>query len=210
MDLLRQVRAHSRILDETARFISEGDRVLDLGCGTGLLTEHLPHTRLAYRGIDVSPDFIRIGRDRYEPRPGLSFEVADATRLEIGTGTYDVVTLLNLLHLPGIHAPALLRRALAALKPGGRLVFSGPRSPESLIRMDLLLIDPVPSDARLAGQEGKRPALSAVNPLALREPGYYCSAEGMDALLRHLGCPRTLAARNDLADGQASFVVAQK
>jgi SAM-dependent methyltransferase len=210
MDLFRHIRAHYRILEEASCFISGGQSVLDIGCGTGLLAEHLPHSRLSYRGIDLSPDFIRIARERHAPRSGVVFEVADANGEDFGAGAWDVAAILDLLHLPGIDAPALLRKALGALKPGGRLIVSGPRSPEILLRREALLIDELRKDGALAGNEEKVSALCAENRRALGQPGYYCSAEGMQALLDHLGTARPLAARNDLADGHAFFVVAQK
>ncbi len=184
--------------------------MLDLGCGTGLLTEHLSRPRLSYRGLDVSPELVGIARGRYGARPGTSFEVADVSSSDLGAGTVDVVAALNLLHLPGIDAATLLRKAWGALKPGGRLVVSGPVSPDSFIQLEPLLFDQLRRDGVLAGNEDKLSALLAENRRLLSRPGYYCSAEGMEALLRHLGFSRTLAARTDLAHGFAYFVVAQK
>jgi len=42
MDFLRRVRAHAEMLEEAATQIHPKSSVLDLGCGIGLLTEHLP------------------------------------------------------------------------------------------------------------------------------------------------------------------------
>jgi SAM-dependent methyltransferase len=209
-DLLRHATAHREILEEVARFAADGESVLDLGCGTGLLTEVLPHERLSYRGLDASAELVRIARGRYGARSGVTFEAADVSDTELGAGTIDVATILNLLHLPGIDAAALLRKAWGALKPGGRLVVSGPLSPDSFIQMEPFLFDQLRRNGALAGNEDKLSALFAENRRLLGRPGYYCSAEGMEALLKHLGFSRTLAARTDLAHGFAYFVVAQK
>lgn len=53
-----------------------GSRVLDLGCGNGTLTKQLADAGFEVRGIDASPEFIKLARTTY---PNLIFEEGDAT-----------------------------------------------------------------------------------------------------------------------------------
>ena len=173
LDLLPHLRTPAEVFEETTPFIAEGDSVLDLGCGLGFLIEHLQGLRVSYRGIDLRPDVIRFCRSRYGSQAGIEFEVADALELDLGSTRYDVVAVLNLLHLPNIDPVPVLLKAREALGDGGRLIVSGPSS----------------------------------RAKPRRDPGYYCSAEGMEALLRHLGFGPALAARPDLCGGRAYLVV---
>src|ERR671937_2884362 len=52
-----------------------GERVLDLGCGTGHLTARLAESGVEAVGLDSSPEMVERARRAY---PGLRFEVGDA------------------------------------------------------------------------------------------------------------------------------------
>jgi ubiquinone/menaquinone biosynthesis C-methylase UbiE len=102
-----------------------GDRVLELGCGTGddsrALAELVgPDGEVI--GIDASEAMITIARTRAEGT-GLpvSFHVGDATRLDLPTNSFDAVRCERLLvHVPD--AAAVLTEMVRVTKPGGRVV----------------------------------------------------------------------------------------
>src|SRR4051794_11062207 len=54
---------------------ADGERILDLGCGTGHLTAQIAACGAEVIGIDRSPEMIATARRNY---PHLRFEVADA------------------------------------------------------------------------------------------------------------------------------------
>jgi len=185
-DLLHQGCGPAEIFSEASRFITEGCSVLDLGCGLGLLTDHLPSGRISYQGIDSCSESIFRCRSRYGTRSDFRFDIGDIMTLDFGPPAYEAVALLNVLHLPGLDPATLLRKSYRALKPGGRLIVSGPT------KADLQY-----STAPLQGHpEGQR--------------GYYCSAEGMEALAKLVGFPHTVMARPDFRNGEAYLVVVQK
>jgi len=68
---------------------SDGNRLLDLACGTGM---HLPSLRERFEieGLDIEPGFLAMARER---NPGLTFHEGDMTRFDLGQ-TYDVITCL--------------------------------------------------------------------------------------------------------------------
>src|SRR6185503_9285363 len=67
-----------------------GDRVLDLGCGSGVFSSRLAKTGLAVTGVDISPKLIEIGRKLY---PEVRLEVGDAEALAFEDGAFDAVFL---------------------------------------------------------------------------------------------------------------------
>lgn len=107
------------------------ERVLDVGCGDGLITaelaDRLPTGRVV--GVDPSPRMIDVARQRVLPDGNLAFAVASVQHLTF-TGEFDLVVSFNALHWVAEHELAL-QRIRAALVPGGaallQLVCAGPR-----------------------------------------------------------------------------------
>jgi trans-aconitate 2-methyltransferase len=58
-----------------------GDRILDLGCGTGQLTDKIATFGAEVRGIDHSPAMLEKARQNY---PHLQFDIADARNFQAG------------------------------------------------------------------------------------------------------------------------------
>jgi SAM-dependent methyltransferase len=209
MDFLRHIRVHAEMLEKAARQVPEHGSVLDLGCGIGLLTEHLPAATTRYVGLDLSTEFVGAASARYSSRPNLSFRVADLTRDDLGEQV-DVVTILNTLNLPGLKAVDLLRKAARALRPGGRIVVSGPTSSQSWNAIEDKILRQLDEDGKLKGNESRFQAMADASRRLLVKEGYYCSLEGMVALLKHLGFRRIVEASNDIYHGASYFVVAER
>ena len=81
--------------------------VLDAGCGTGGLAADLARQDRGWSvaGVDLTPEHIRICRERYASIPNLRFAVGDLSDpgslragLEIPDGGYDVITSIGVLH----------------------------------------------------------------------------------------------------------------
>lgn len=210
MDFLRHVRVHAEMLEEASRYVGNGERVLDVGCGIGLFAEHLHQPGVAYTGLDVSEEFVEAGRRRFAGRPGFRFERADAARAELGEERFDAVALLNTLNLPGLDAVGLLGKARAALRPSGRVIVAGPASRESFVRVEERILAQLKQDGKLDGYASEIEGLRDANRRLLTGLGNYWSVEGMAALLRHLGYGRILAASNGLYYGASYLVVAEK
>jgi len=105
--------------------IREGQRVLDIGCGLGDVLEQLPPVE--YHGFDASEAYIEAARMRYGSRG--RFTCARVSRYSLGEleRRCDVAMANGVLHhLDDAEAISLLEVAVAALKPGGRLVTIDP------------------------------------------------------------------------------------
>ena len=70
--------------------IKEGDRVLDVGCGTGSLTNTIADTTKAATviGIDPSVGYLEYART-HNTRSHVSFEIGDAQKLSYDNGSFD-------------------------------------------------------------------------------------------------------------------------
>ncbi|HEY9642897.1 MAG TPA: class I SAM-dependent methyltransferase, partial [Coleofasciculaceae cyanobacterium] len=94
-----------------------GERILDLGCGTGQLTEKIATRGAIAQGMDASPAMIEKARQTY---PQIEFAIADARNFQVDI-PLDAVFSNAVLHwIP--EADAVIRCIRQALKPGGRLV----------------------------------------------------------------------------------------
>jgi len=97
-----------------------GTSVADIGCGTGRLEPYLAARGLSPRGIDLSPQMIRVARREY---PGFGFDVADLRDLPIGSASLaGVVCWYSLMYLAPSHRPAAFGELARVVKPGGYLV----------------------------------------------------------------------------------------
>lgn len=209
-DLLRHLEVHREMLDQAVAALPPGGAVLDLGCGIGLLAERLLDRPVSYTGLDISPELVGICRERFAGRPNFTFREADVNRLEMAPAAYDAVAILNTLNLPGIEAAAVIRRALAALRPGGRLIVAGPTSRESFLRAEPEMRRQLERDGLAGGNEAAWSAIVKANARLLTEHGNYWSCEGMAQLLRELGAARISISHNKNYYGHAFFVVAEK
>ncbi|WP_262179927.1 class I SAM-dependent methyltransferase [Haloarcula laminariae] len=96
-----------------------GERVLDLGCGTGTLTAAIADSGVDVVGIDAAESMVEQARESY---PDLTFEVADAREYE-PNGAFDAVFSNAALHwVPDEDHDAVLAMVDEALADGGRFV----------------------------------------------------------------------------------------
>ena len=93
-----------------------GERVLDLGCGTGHLTAKIAERGAVTLGIDSAESMVRRAQQQY---PSLRFHTGDALTMEFDQ-EFDAIFSNAVLHW--IRPPEeAARRMHRALKPGGRL-----------------------------------------------------------------------------------------
>lgn len=118
--------AQTALLDAAA--LSQGERVLDVACGTGLVTfaaarQVGPGGSVV--GVDISGRMVEGAAQRAEADgvAGVSFARMDAEALDLPDGAFDVaLCALGLMYLPDPEfAGAEMRRVL---RPGGRMVLS--------------------------------------------------------------------------------------
>jgi ubiquinone/menaquinone biosynthesis C-methylase UbiE len=104
------------------------DRVLELGCGSGILLGKLKARSRFAVGFDVSPDMMRLARPL-----GAPLVTGNGSVLPFKDASFDVVSCRGVLHhLPDV--PAALREIHRVLRPGGELILSEPSNDWWLVR----------------------------------------------------------------------------
>jgi trans-aconitate methyltransferase len=108
-----------------------GERILDVGCGTGQLTAEIAKQGAQVVGLDSSVTMIGQARQNY---PGLTFALGDATNFHFEE-PFDAVFSNAALHWVK-QSDAAAESFARALKPGGRFVaeFGGHGNTGSILR----------------------------------------------------------------------------
>nr|WP_041833102.1 demethylmenaquinone methyltransferase [Actinoplanes sp. N902-109] len=102
----------------TALALRPGERVLDVGAGTGVSTEELERSGAYAVGADLSTGMLRVGRRSGRQVPLVA---GDALKLPFGDETFDAVTISFALRNVA-DTGAALRELARITRPGGRLV----------------------------------------------------------------------------------------
>jgi ubiquinone/menaquinone biosynthesis C-methylase UbiE len=128
----RESKVKDRVLDLAAP--SDGDAVLDIGCGTGTLAiaarSRVPGCEVT--GLDADPKILHRAR-RKAQRAGVDveFDQGFSTELPYPADRFDVVmSTLFFHHLRDADKEATIAEALRVLRPGGRLVVADMGRPQ--------------------------------------------------------------------------------
>ena len=112
-----------------------GRRVVDIGCGGGILTESMAAAGADVTGIDMAEGPLAVARlHQVESGTGVDYRQSTAEELAMANaGQYDIVTCLEMLeHVP---SPAqIIASVHTLLRPGGLAFFSTiNRNPKSFV-----------------------------------------------------------------------------
>jgi SAM-dependent methyltransferase len=136
--------------------LAPGDRMLDAGCGSGILAamaavaSEAPGTRVL--GLDANPAAIEFASRTFD-RPNLEFRQGLVDELDVEPGSFEKISFLEVIeHLSRTQGEAILAQFARLLAPGGRLVLTTPnrRSPWPLIEW---LLDRLRLVPQLAGEQ---------------------------------------------------------
>ncbi len=114
--------------------LKEADKVLDLGCGTGVLTRMIgdqlnPEAGGVSIGIDAAAKMIRVASKKRE-NATCRFEVMAAEDLSFDDSSFDaVVSSLFFHHVPRDLKEKALWQAFRVLRPAGRLIIADMHTP---------------------------------------------------------------------------------
>jgi arsenite methyltransferase len=187
VSLDRQFAHGKKLIEKLA--IVPGERVLDVGSGTGLLAEHVARIvgpSGSVVGIDPLP--LRIEIARRKARENLSFAVGNAEALDaFGDQSFDVVYLNAVFHwLPEKLTP--LRHFYRVLKPGGRLgITTGSREhPNTIqvVRQRVLAREPYRQYPEVQGAFGHHVGVSELEQLFERA-GFHSQSLALEPNIQH-------------------------
>ena len=117
-----------------------GERVVDLGCGTGASLRQLPEG-ISYVGLDLNPHYIQAARAQFGER--ATFICSDLVTADLSEfPPFDLAISVGVLHhLNDAQAPAVLQLARQVVRPGGRLVSMDPCYVQGQHRIAKFLLD---------------------------------------------------------------------
>lgn len=117
--------------------------VLDVGCGTGLVTAHLHGLGVDITGVDLSPGMLAVAR---RTCPEVAFAEASMLALPHDDAAFaGVVAWYSTIHVPDEELPTALSELARVLRPGGHLMLGfqvgdEPRHMTSALGHDLDLV----------------------------------------------------------------------
>jgi ubiquinone/menaquinone biosynthesis C-methylase UbiE len=161
-------RVHQRLVDQAE--LEDGQRILEIGCGTGNLTIRAKKSRPSATVIGCDPDPLALKRAQRKVHgmAGIRFERGYAQELAYADGEFDrVLSSMMLHHLDAEAKVAAAAEVFRVLRPGGRL---------HIVDMGGAMTDHDGLSARLV----KRSHHAAGNlgdaiPKLLREAGFECT-----------------------------------
>jgi SAM-dependent methyltransferase len=112
-------RAVLELFGDLIRAADLGTDVGDVGCGSGHLEPYLANRGLSPRGVDLSPEMVRVAR---RDHPDFSFTVADVRELPFEDASLaGVVCWYSLIYLAPSDRPAAFAELARVVKPEGYL-----------------------------------------------------------------------------------------
>ena len=124
---LGKIKRHHEMLDLAVEMsnVSDLDNILDIGCGTGLLSlKFLEAAECTVNGIDLSEDMLNIWKNKIE-KSNLSnrvkVQLGDAANLDFEDSTFDIIASTVTLHHVKEKQQAI-NNFFRLLKPKGRFV----------------------------------------------------------------------------------------
>ena len=114
--------AHDRVQKKDVRHLLRpglgGERLLDVGCGTGHWSSFFASMGYQVTGVDISPEMIAAAKAEALE---CSFEIADACNLPFEDGAFAVAASMATLEFVA-DPPAMVREMARCTKPGGSLI----------------------------------------------------------------------------------------
>jgi 2-polyprenyl-3-methyl-5-hydroxy-6-metoxy-1,4-benzoquinol methylase len=112
-----------KIIDRTKKYLKTSDTVLDLGCGTGLISNGIADNVKLIHAIDISSKMIEIAKNKADNRKIQNIFYTHSTIFDerYNKGSFDVILAFYILHLLQ-DIQKTIQRINDLLKPGGLVI----------------------------------------------------------------------------------------
>ena len=106
--------------------VAQGERVLDVGCGSGVFAHRLAAHGCDVLGVDANPRAVAYARATFAAN-GLAFREGYLDALDLPSASFDAATCMEIVeHVEPFQVAELLATLHRVLRPGGRLLLSTP------------------------------------------------------------------------------------
>lgn len=116
-------KAYKLSIEKSEKVLNNTHNVLEIACGTGIISLGIAKQVNSVIGVDISPKMISIAKEKAAKLSAnnVDFKTADGYSLQYKDNTFDAVLLFNSLHV--VKEPnVLLAEAYRLLKPNGYLI----------------------------------------------------------------------------------------
>lgn len=135
-----------QLLDKFAEEMSGAGVVCELGCGPGQVARYLKDRGVEMRGIDLSPEMVRVAGNL---NPDIPFSVGDMSALQLPDDSLAALVLFySIIHIQREQVTGVLKEMGRVLKPGGK-VFLAFHGGDGELHRDEWYGQPVSIDFRL-------------------------------------------------------------
>ncbi|ETW25307.1 hypothetical protein MGAST_03505 [Mycobacterium gastri 'Wayne'] len=176
----RRARIWDRLV--AASGARDGEKVLDVGCGTGYFARRIsPVVGPAGAVTGIDPSKAALDYAAAHTPPNCTFQAGHAEELPFADHSFDlVVSSLTFHHIPNEHRANAVREMFRVVRPGGRMLIADIRSP----RVPLLewLTSVAHGDADVHNVFDRLKAMTVNTGFTITETGnatrlYYIAAE---------------------------------
>lgn len=136
---MKDEQTYRHIIQRTKATLEISNVVLDLGCGTGLISNEVAEDVKQIHAIDISSAMIAIAEKKAKARNIANINYAHTTIFDerYKKGSFDVILAFHVLHLLE-DEQIVLQRMNELLKPGGLLISATPCVGEKILLRNLL------------------------------------------------------------------------
>jgi len=128
--IVKCVPRYTELIYNMFQYIPENfypKRILDLGCGTGNLTDQMlkKYPEAEIDALDISEDILNESRKRFNHTPNIRYIQADFKSLHLPPGSYDLImSSIAIHHIEDAYKIILYKEVFQALSPGGIFIFA--------------------------------------------------------------------------------------
>jgi len=118
--------------------VKHGDRVLEVGCGTGLFTRKFYQgTRASITAVDISQELLDEAKTHLQE---VNFQCDDAMKLSFANNSFDVVFGSSILHHLDFRPAA--KEIYRVMRAGGRMIFAEPNmlNPQIFVQKNVAFV----------------------------------------------------------------------
>lgn len=119
----RDLFKNQKYLEDLARELPAGAKILDIGCGSGIpIDKFLFEKGFKVIGVDISEEMISLAKKNL---PGNEYLVKDMAEIDFPVNSFDaVVSFYAIFHIPREEHLALLKKLHTLLKTDGHLAIT--------------------------------------------------------------------------------------